>query len=49
MILDTLAEAARQRVAEAKKQKSLPELRREAEALSKDRAGIFRKALSLRD
>ena len=46
MILDTLADAARQRVAEAKKQKSLPELRREAEALSKDRAGIFRKALS---
>lgn len=46
MILDTLADAARQRVAEAKKQKSLPELRREAEALSEDRAGIFRKALS---
>lgn len=46
MILDILAEAARQRVAEAKKQKSLPELQREAEALSKDRAGIFRKALN---
>ncbi|WP_416181423.1 indole-3-glycerol phosphate synthase TrpC [Acidaminococcus timonensis] len=46
MILDTLADAARQRVADAKKQKSLPELQREAEALSKDRAGIFRKALS---
>lgn len=46
MILDTLADAARQRVADAKKQKSLPELRREAEALPKDRAGVFRKALS---
>ncbi|MDO5597683.1 MAG: indole-3-glycerol phosphate synthase TrpC [Acidaminococcus sp.] len=46
MILDILAEAARQRVAEAKKQKSLPELRKEAEALPKDRVGIFRKALS---
>lgn len=46
MILDTLAEAARQRVAEAKKQKSLPELRKEAEALPRDRAGSFRKALN---
>lgn len=46
MILDTLADAARQRVAEAKKQKSLPELRKEAEALPRDRAGSFRKALS---
>lgn len=46
MILDILAEAARQRVAEAKKQKSLPELRKEAEALPRDRAGSFRKALN---
>lgn len=46
MILDTLAEAARQRVAEAKKQKSLLELRKEAEALPRDRAGSFRKALN---
>lgn len=46
MILDTLADAARQRVAKAKKQKSLPELRREAEALPRNRAGIFREALS---
>lgn len=46
MILDILADAARQRVAEAKKQKSLPELRREAEALPRNRAGIFRKSLS---
>lgn len=46
MILDTLADAARQRVADAKKQKSLPELRREAETLPRDRAGVFRKALS---
>lgn len=46
MILDILADAARQRVAEAKKQKSLPELRREAEALPRNRTGIFRKSLS---
>lgn len=45
MILDTLAEAARRRVAEAKKTIDLPALRREAEALPTDRAGIFRKAL----
>lgn len=45
MILDTLAEAARQRVAEAKKTIELPALRREAEALPTDRAVIFRKAL----
>ncbi len=46
MILDILADAARKRVAEAKKQKSLPELRREAETLPRNRAGIFRKGLS---
>ena len=46
MILDTLADAARQRVAEARKTIDLPALRREAEALPKDRAGMFRKALS---
>lgn len=46
MILDILAEAARQRVAEAKKQKSLAELRKEAEALPRDRAGSFRKAFN---
>lgn len=45
MILDTLADAARQRVAEAQKTIDLPALRREAEALPTDRAGIFRKAL----
>lgn len=45
MILDTLADAARQRVAEARKTIDLPALRREAEALPTDRAGIFRKAL----
>ena len=46
MILDILAEAARQRVAEAKNQKSLAELRKEAEALPRNRAGSFRKALN---
>ena len=45
MILDTLAEAARQRVAEAERQKSPAAVRQEAESLPKDRSGCFRKAL----
>ena len=46
MILDTLAEISRQRVTEDKKNISYFTLRAEAEAMSKDRAGSFRKALS---
>lgn len=46
MILDTLAAVSRQRVTEDKKNKNLFALRAEAEALPKDRAGLFRKALS---
>lgn len=46
MILDTLAEVSRQRAAEDKKNLAYFTLRAEAEALPKDRAGIFRKALS---
>ena len=45
MILDTLAEATRQRVEKQKKEKDFFTLRREAEALPRDRAGCFRKAL----
>ncbi len=46
MILDTLADVSRQRVTEDKKKISLFAMRAEAEGLPKDRAGIFRKALS---
>ena len=42
MILDILAEAARERVAQQKKERSFADLRREAEGLSRSRAGIFR-------
>jgi indole-3-glycerol phosphate synthase len=45
MILDILAEAARERVAQQKKERSFADLRREAEGLSRSRAGIFRKTL----
>ena len=45
MILDTLAEATRQRVEKQKKEKDFFTLRREAEALPRDRSGCFRKAL----
>ena len=46
MILDTLADVSRQRVTEDKKKISYFTLRAEAEALPKDRAGIFRNALA---
>jgi indole-3-glycerol phosphate synthase len=45
MILDTLAEATRQRVEKQKKEKDFYTLRREAEALPREREGCFRKAL----
>ena len=45
MILDILAEATRQRVEKQKKEKDSFTLRREAEALPRERAGCFRKAL----
>jgi indole-3-glycerol phosphate synthase len=45
MILDVLAEAARERVEKNKKTVSLDAIRREAEALPRLRAGCFRKAL----
>lgn len=45
MILDTLAEAARARIAKQKKARDFFSLRAEAEQLPTDRAGLFRKAL----
>lgn len=45
MILDTLAEATRQRVEKQKKEKDFYTLRREAEEMPRDREGCFRKAL----
>ena len=45
MILDKLAEATRQRVEKQKKEKDFYTLRREAEALPRDREGCFREAL----
>lgn len=46
MILDNLADAARARVAKRKREKSLAALRSEAEALPRERQGIFRGSLS---
>ena len=45
MILDILAEATRQRVEKQKKEKDPFTLRREAEALPRERSGCFRKVL----